>query len=246
METKLRRGMTLVELLVIIGLICLAAVILMPAPHRTRYNARKSACQNNLKKLGLAVRQYLQDADEKYPVVFSGDTAYGWADALLPYYKDTQILQCPQDYSVTSSQANQPGYNDYWYNANFMVHDKNGQPTSAKAASLKSPAQTILLGDGGAEKGDNGHDATYNQCGDGRSLTAPGQICIRAMPGYAIYSSAQLHLDGANFAFADGHVKWLRGNYPTKSAQVLSNGMTKQSISSKTHKNKLTFSLLIK
>jgi prepilin-type N-terminal cleavage/methylation domain-containing protein len=51
-------GFTLIELLVVIAIIAILASILFPVFARARENARRSACQSNLKQIGLAMMQY--------------------------------------------------------------------------------------------------------------------------------------------------------------------------------------------
>ncbi|MEO6906466.1 MAG: type II secretion system protein [Abditibacteriaceae bacterium] len=58
---------TLIELLVVLGIIAVLAAILFPVFARARESARRASCQSNLKQLGLAVLQYTQDYDERYP-----------------------------------------------------------------------------------------------------------------------------------------------------------------------------------
>jgi prepilin-type N-terminal cleavage/methylation domain-containing protein len=67
MPQKQFRGFTLIELLVVIAIIGILAAILFPVFARARENARRTSCISNVKQLGLAAVQYVQDYDSKYP-----------------------------------------------------------------------------------------------------------------------------------------------------------------------------------
>jgi len=279
-RNSVKRGFTLIELLVVIAIIAILAAILFPVFARARENARKSSCQNNLKQLVLGFKQYINDFDERYPLVeVTGNNAstsyappYGWADALQPYIRNTQVYQCPSDTAEGTDTNGVEGFSDYWYNRNFVRKIPRGGTTittGANESMFGSSTQTIIAGDGGTLQGGNTGTGRYAVCGDtsdnttnlgapvapsinndngpaatesacGASTVAVGSNPVNnGTTSVAIYPAAQIHLDGANFAFCDGHVKWLRGNNPTQSAQVMDKTMKQNSIG-----GKVTFSLL--
>jgi len=274
-NSSVKRGFTLIELLVVIAIIAILAAILFPVFARARENARKSSCQSNLKQVALGFKQYIGDYDERYPLVVVVDIApggqggttdppYGWADALQPYLKSSQIYQCASELNTPASRGRDPGYSDYWMNGWLNV--KPGAVVlGINEAALSSSALTILAGDGTGASGTPGHGpnqgtAQYNSCGDGASFVtaantgansgaaaSPGGPCAAATaPGVtapATLPVAQQHLEGTNFAYADGHVKWLKGNNATQSAQVTggSSGTANTAGKAESSGNKSTF-----
>jgi prepilin-type N-terminal cleavage/methylation domain-containing protein/prepilin-type processing-associated H-X9-DG protein len=207
-----RRGFTLIELLVVIAIIALLAAILFPVFARARENARKSSCSNNLKNLTLGWIQYSNDADEKViPYSDSGGStgnAFAWNRLLMPYIKNEQVLTCP------SNTLTRQGYG-----CNFAL-GSGGRALSDIVLPAKTPTYADIYGSGGLSDTQAHREnqagcflipsASPNDIHTGRRLSVPDTN--PPGPNWQGENGARIkgdrHLDGANYAFADGHVKW--------------------------------------
>jgi prepilin-type N-terminal cleavage/methylation domain-containing protein/prepilin-type processing-associated H-X9-DG protein len=101
------RAFTLVELLTVIGIIALLAALLLPALGRTKAEARATACLSNLHQVGIALQIYVQDNNNKLPVmrdvptdpaVAATNTFPAINAVLAAQLGDTNVLRCPSDW----------------------------------------------------------------------------------------------------------------------------------------------------
>lgn len=110
------KAFTLVELLVVIGVIALLLGFLMPALRKARSQAKELLCRNQMRQWGLVFEAYSAANDSYYPHIDGTDRSnsdqannYGWIDVLpplmgekgwrdYPYYQKPgvgTIFQCP-------------------------------------------------------------------------------------------------------------------------------------------------------
>lgn len=164
------RAFTLIELLVVIAIIAILASILFPVFAQAREKARQSACLNNLKQMGTAIMQYVQDYDEAYPhnsgyaatnlypdINFQGQTLnfnLHWMQQIYPYHKSWGIYLCPSDPrpNAPKTSSSQTAYNLPPAEASYAINSQLMQygQTSAVAGSLPesaltSPAATYII-----------------------------------------------------------------------------------------------------
>lgn len=155
-----RHGFTLIELLVAIAIIAILSAILFPVFGTAREKARQTACLSNEKQLGLALLQYTQDNDERFPNGINPTSngfwaGEGWAGQVSPYVKSPALFRCPDD--LTSSTVPGDDVVSYGYNINFVRPATDGNqsaeggyyqgtpPPGVALAALDGPARSVTL-----------------------------------------------------------------------------------------------------
>jgi len=217
-------GFTLIELLVVIAIIAILAAILFPVFAQAREKARQAACLSNEKQMGMAWLMYSQDYDEMVipwsTTGGSGGDAFIWDRLLQPYEKNESVMHCPNGGD---------SYVTYAYSAN--IGGASPSPPLRTVASIQNPAQTPIIGEcGGGEKFT---DPKNNIPGWSFTFVIPDNVgsyqgraikygtIVNNLPtgeknwGFSAERDkadmllGSRHADGSNYAFADGHAKWL-------------------------------------
>ncbi|HEV2296039.1 MAG TPA: prepilin-type N-terminal cleavage/methylation domain-containing protein [Tepidisphaeraceae bacterium] len=174
-------GFTLVELLVVIGIIALLIAILMPALGAARAQAKSVTSLSNLRQLGTGLVQYRVENKGYYPLgawqKLPDRARTRWADAIYPYMKNTEVYMSPQldeperarmnkpfNHTTTGTAANGseiiPGktifYGGYGYNWQYLG---NGRTTSGVAEffakegiQIRATSKTIAIADTNGSK----------------------------------------------------------------------------------------------
>jgi prepilin-type N-terminal cleavage/methylation domain-containing protein/prepilin-type processing-associated H-X9-DG protein len=194
----MKRGFTLIELLVVIAIIAILAAILFPVFARAREKARQTSCLSNIKQTQLSVLMYAQDYDETFCLASNANGR--WFILMEPYLKNEQILVCPSvktknpgigwnirggspDSNAATGLVRQNGMG-YHYTPPHNIDTPTGARLSL--ADIEEPASTVHLGDLSPPYGGGvGYLVLYNKS---------------YLP--------DVHNEGANYSFVDGHAKW--------------------------------------
>lgn len=199
-----RKVFTLIELLVVIAIIAILAAMLMPALAQAREKARQSACMANEKQIALGVLMYVDDSEERYPVMYRLHTGVGgignvnyeyWPMMVQPYLGSTEIFVCPtRKLGSWSWEYLGYGYNYYYLGSPYGGHPGTG---CTKVASVKDPGGTLMVADGRGR-------ANGSTMGPYGPYIYSGQVCYPGRP--AAYYVSNCHMNGTNIAWCDGHV----------------------------------------
>jgi len=97
-----KRGFTLIELLVVIAIIAAFAGIAWPISQSMIGKSREASCLNNLRSLGVGLQTYIQEHNDRLPVIEAGRKSKTedipvLDTVLLSYFESPEAFKCPAD-----------------------------------------------------------------------------------------------------------------------------------------------------
>jgi prepilin-type processing-associated H-X9-DG protein/prepilin-type N-terminal cleavage/methylation domain-containing protein len=211
--SKPKDAFTLIELLIVIGIMVLLAAMLLPGLAQGQASAKSAACRSNLRQIGIALISYV-DCEDYFPPVNQDDPGlleiYAWPAHLLPHLgSNTVVFRCPAarpetewsrapngpqpfPFNLTAYSRFAYGYNAFGAGAGGWLGLGNAGEFRLPASRVLVPSEMIAIGD---SNGDNVADA---------------EIEFRKPPGLALPLAppGKRHRSGANIVFCDGHVEW--------------------------------------
>jgi prepilin-type N-terminal cleavage/methylation domain-containing protein/prepilin-type processing-associated H-X9-DG protein len=225
-----KKGFTLVELLVVIGIISVLIAMLLPALNKARQAATKVACASRMRQLGMIFEMYTVNNHGMYPALINYNTSpwsytnqvsysYGRSDgsigkgllmpskeyvgynAAVPPNAANSLYRCP---AQGSEQVGTYWYYGYAYNyyigSNYSGHE-------LRKTNHRHPTETMLLieSDSSGDSGTRPYYATAASVYGVSTGFASGYTFAAVRHGG---SGTIPNIGGMNIAYLDGHVAW--------------------------------------
>ena len=159
-----RSGTTLVELLVVFGIIAVIAGLILTVTMLVFHRSKAAVCGSNLGQIGKAMLSYASDNEDRVPPYISSDQldwrthpeplsgTQAWIEALTVYGASKQVFRCPSDSNFGTDAKDYPG--DSFKYSSYFVHSDVGSGFPAKdgnttytISQIDEPSYRVYAGD---------------------------------------------------------------------------------------------------
>lgn len=188
-------GFTLVEMVVVAGIVLCLAAFSLPTLQRALASAQTTRCSANLRVLGQATLLYAADNGMVLPATMhqAPDGSESWINTLQPYASSPVTFKCPSDENRARTRT-------YVMN-DFMTKNPHPAPFLDFSSLLKISRQmdTVLYVEAAKSSGvpdDHFHFTEYFQ------MEIPASDFSRMV-------GVKRHAGKANYLFVDAHVETL-------------------------------------
>jgi prepilin-type N-terminal cleavage/methylation domain-containing protein/prepilin-type processing-associated H-X9-DG protein len=227
-----RRGFTLVELLVVIGIIAVLIALLFPALRAARIQAQRAQCASNMRQISMAIIGYTGQHNGVYPLKDNPLTSYlyFWSKSntatqcvldlmLTSWGMPMEILTCPSQQALFNPPAPWPtDPTGQRYGVNYCYLGGMGEPKHVGVGSwYEDPpsaperksrrANSVILAD---------VNIFFNSPDNGLldGGTSPNHYWLFSNHGRenmleVRLANARSVIRGSNRCYADGHVEWV-------------------------------------
>jgi prepilin-type N-terminal cleavage/methylation domain-containing protein/prepilin-type processing-associated H-X9-DG protein len=199
-----QRAFTLIELLIVVGIIAVLISLLLPAVQSARENARRVQCGNNLMQIGTALANYAS-ANRVFPPGVVNDKGpvsntpvgyhFGWAAQILPYLEHTNIYR---EFDFNQSVYSARNDTTRQHNIQTFLCPSDGFRKLTSYAACHHDVEAPIAADNQGVFFLNSHIA-YHDITDGPALTILVGEYLSGGPslGWAVGTSSSLRNTGS-------------------------------------------------
>lgn len=137
------RAFTVVELLVVLAITGILAGLLLPQLGRASERARTTSCRSNLSQIGLGLRLYLDDHQNRFPTMQSRGggpqvTVTNTPEVILaPQLGASAVWKCPSD----RRQFQETGSSYFW---NFLLNGQSADRVRILGIPISGPGVPVF------------------------------------------------------------------------------------------------------